>query len=194
MKAHFYKSYAPKRRDPDDDPFDVITVYVPKSLSYMLKSKSDEIAIPVSRLVLFAIDNELDVDTPFYYPCPDPTSPYVPFAYADEAGKILSFLSKFPSGTGRDTLMLCRRDIGIPSRTVFMLAYRELLDSGQVEEFHPKRTKFRYNRDYLYTRIVDTDPKKMKKNRYKRIEGESTKYDLGTRTTRDIEEERDNED
>lgn len=193
-KPHYYTRYTPRRKDPENDPFDQLMVYVPKSLAHILKAKSDELELPISRLICYALDNELDVETPFNYPCPLPSSPYAPFAYAEEANKILTYLGKFPSGTGRDTLMLCRRDIGVFSKAVFMLAYRELLETNAIEEFIPRRTKFRYAKDYFYVRATEMDPKSLKKNRYKKIEGESTKYDLGTRTAKHIQAQREEDD
>lgn len=156
----------------EDNPFNERTLYVPVSLDSMLKALSEKHELPISRLICIAIDNELDVDVPFNYPCFQPESPYVEFAYAEEAGKILKFLEKFPTGTGRDMLMLCRRDIGIDSRAEFMLGYRELLEKKMIEEFRPLRTKFRYGRNYMYTRIRNVEAASLRRARYKKPESE----------------------
>lgn len=184
MRKPYYGGYGSYRRDPDD-PFEPVTVYLPKSLAAILKSYSDKRGLPVSRLVCYAVDNELDTAHPFNYECDLPESPFVEYAYAAEASRMIEYLERFPSGTGRDVLMLARRDMSIPNRTELMLAYRELLETQMVEEYMPVRTKFKFNRDYKYTRLVGYKPQDVRKKKYKQIEGESTSGDNGSRAHRD---------
>lgn len=156
-----------------DDPFMCLRVYVPVKTGELLAKTSSESGVPISRLCAIAIDNELDVEEPFHYPTELPEE-YQEYAHADEAGKIMRYLQRFPLGTGRDTLMLCRRDIGIKTREGVMAGLRELLETGVVEEFYSPKERFR--RDYRRIRIVGVEKKQLLKKRYKAIEGESTKY------------------
>lgn len=169
MKNH-YRSFGWKQGQQQqiDPVFEVIKVYIPRETFRILKGVSEEREIPVSRLAAIAIDNELDQNPSFNYPCEYPTEKAQEFAYADQAGEVMKYLENFPGGTSIDTLMLCRRDMGIESRAVLMNAVQELLDAGLIEQFKPLRTKFRYSKDYRRLRIVNTDPKAIKKNRYKR--------------------------
>ena len=176
MKGPYYGKPRFRQKYEANDAFEEVKVYIPKETMLILREASEELATPMSRLVAIALDNELDAPTAFNYPCPMPESPYVEYAYAAEAGKILRFLEKFPVGTSVDTLMLCRRDIGIESRAEFMLALRELFEKNMIEEFKPTNTKFRYGPDYTRIRAVGVEPKELKKKRFKRIEGESTRY------------------
>lgn len=165
-KARTYQKYDP------NDAFERVVIYVPKGTAALLRQASADLETPMSRLAAIAIDNELDAHAPFNYPCPMPEAPYVEYAYATEGGKIMRFLEHFPQGTSLDTLMLCRRDMGIESRAEFMLGYRELLEKNMVEMFRPMKTKFAYGSDYFRVRPVGVDPKVIQKKRFKRIEGE----------------------
>ncbi len=138
-----------KHTDPSNNLFEVIKVYVPKALSTMLRGKAKSMGLPVSRLVSYAIDNELE-SSAFNYPCPLPTVQYIDFAYVEEASRMYQYMTKFPSGAGRDQYMLCRFDMGIPDKNTFMLAFRELLQKEMIEERAPTRTKFKYPKDYKY--------------------------------------------
>ncbi len=135
--SKYGRHYPKKEKKPEDDPFVPTKVYIPKSLHHMLKTLSDKIKMPVSKLIVMAIDNEFDTSSPFFYPTELPTSPFVADAYTDEAGKIYQFLEKIDYGIGLDHLLLARRDIGIFSKDEFLLAYRELLEQKMIEEFYP---------------------------------------------------------
>jgi len=185
MSNSYQRNYPKRRYDPKDEAFEKILAYVPKSLVAILKSRSEVLCLPVSRLICFALDNELDTDSPFNYPTFLPEAPYVEYAYADEASKMMAYLRKFPAGTGRDTLILCRRDYGVMKRDDAMHAYRELLEKGMIEEFRPRHTKFHHKDTYLYSRIVELDPRKLKEQRNKRVESESTKFQRNVHDTDD---------
>lgn len=154
-----------------DDPFTEMKLYVPKSLHFILKAKSDEIHLPISKLVSICIDNELEVANSFYYPTELPTMPFVPDAYVHEAGLIYDFLLKTPYGMARDALLLARRDIGINSKDVLMLAYRELLQTGLIEEFYPEDATFRYPLHYRYVRRKDAETASIRRKKYKKQVG-----------------------
>jgi hypothetical protein len=166
-RQHYYKVVNAPRNSKEDDPFEQVTIYMPKNLAYIIKSKSAELQLPASRLMCIALDNELDTPNPFYYPSEFPDKPFVQYAYAEEAGRIVDYLKKFPSGTGRDTLLLARRDMGIANRSTLLLALRELMETGIVEEFKPRVTKFQHGPDYRYLRLTEMK-KPQKKNKYKK--------------------------
>lgn len=163
--GRYGRSYPEKRKE--DDPFVEVKVYMPKSLHYILKARSNEVHMPISKLICIALDNELDVSTPFLYPTELPDSPYVPDAYVDEAGKIYEFLKNIPYGIARDHLLLCRRDMSIQTRDVLLLAYRELLKTELIEEFYPENASFRYPLNYRYTRRKDMDTSILRREKYR---------------------------
>lgn len=148
-----------------NDAFECIKVYVPKGTSAILKAKAAERGEPVSRLCAIAIDNELDQkDKAFRYPTELPKED-TENEYTVEGGKILQFLRKFPSGLALDTLLLCRRDIGLTHRDTVLAAYKELLQVGLIEEFKPPRAAYYHNPNYMRVRIVDERPGKKDKRR-----------------------------
>jgi hypothetical protein len=166
-------SYFKKNRT--DDAFKDTTVYLPKSTYEILQNLSIEKRINISRLVAIAVDNELDCAVPFNYDLTLPTTKFIEFTFIEESAKLLSFFQKLPAGIGLDSVMLARRDIGIPDRAKLLGAVRELLENGLIE-------KFRYNGrnlrplDHVQLRMVNPNKKLLKKTRYKRLEGESMKH------------------
>lgn len=142
-----------KKNDPNS-PYKKMEIHIPKAMAEIIRIKAEEVNLPMSRLICFAIDNELDSAVPFNYLVQWPMNEYIEDAYAEEAQKIYQFMMKFPSGLGRDMLMLCRRDIGIPNKNDLMLGLRELIEKDLVEETAPsKHTTFTYNKDYKYYRL-----------------------------------------
>lgn len=136
-----------------NDPFSLLKAFVPKSMEKILREKSKALGLPMSRLIAIALDNELDSPDPFNYPTQMPSSEFVEHAYTEEAQKLIRFLGKFKYGTGRDSIMLCRRDFGVVNRETVMLAYREAMEAGFIEEVRPK-AKFRdYHHTYKYTKV-----------------------------------------
>lgn len=157
-----YKAPAnrPKRAP---SPFTKLEINIPTKTFEMLREISLDRQIPMSILISIAIDNELDVPTPFNYPCPEPTTPFIEHAYAEEGGKIYRFLRPFKGGVDLESLMLCRRDIGINSREMLMLGLREVLKATLVEAFRPSRTVFQYPKGYVRYRLKPDDPRDLKK-------------------------------
>ncbi|MFM6930422.1 MAG: hypothetical protein ACKOX6_18305 [Bdellovibrio sp.] len=164
------KTYRNTRpRDPDLDQFAHFTIHVPKETAKVIKQISEERVLPISRVICYAIDNELDCPVPFNYETEFPDVISREFEYAEEAAKILKFLMIHfqKSGTGLDMLVLCRRDMGIPSKERFLLGFRELLEKKMLETFYPNNAKFRYAKTYKYYRpsrdyIEETMTKKRK--------------------------------
>jgi hypothetical protein len=180
IKAPYYGKSRAYQKYEANDAFAMAKVYLPKATLEILRDAGRRLGMPISRLCALAVDNELDAHVPFNYPCPMPETPYKDYEYADEAGKLLAFLKKFPSGTTVETVMLCRRDIGVESRQSVMHAYRELLAKNLIEEF--TGASRRYSHEHVRVRAVGLDPAKLNRAKYKRVEGESNR---GERAIRD---------
>lgn len=141
-----------------DDTFAMVKVYCPRALVTAVKELSEKQGRPLSRLFCVAVDNELDAPVPFNFPCLLPSNSYIEMAYAEEAQLIAKYLVKFVNGTSREQLVLCRRDIGVLNKTTFMLAYRELLEVGVIEEVPvPRKVKFKYPAGTKYVRLKIVD-------------------------------------
>ena len=151
-----------------DDLFQKETPFIPKNTCAILREKSIELGLPISRLIAIAIDNELDQPEPFNYPVDLPDT-YTEYLYAKECASILKCLQKAPTGLGRDMLVLARRDLGIADRAVLLVCLRELYDKGLAEEIRPLRPKFGYfHKAYRYVRACGVA---RQKHKYKRVEG-----------------------
>lgn len=137
------------------EPFSTLELHIPRSIYKILKDYSEQRRLPATRLVAYAIDNELDCNPSFNYPTIAPAMPYVPNAYAEEAGLILDFLKKhFKNGMGLDLLTLLRRDIGVPNKNTFLLGIRELQEAKLIEEVEPRWSRFDYGPNYKYLQAV----------------------------------------
>lgn len=132
--------------------FEEVKVFLPKSVMEKIRKKAEETNIKMSRLIALAIDNELDAIIPFTYHCPMPTAPYIECAFQMEAGRVLKYLKdNFDNGTGVESLVICRRDMGIESRETVMFAIRELLEVKMIEVFKPKGLT-----DKIYPKVRST--------------------------------------
>lgn len=145
-------------RNPDDT-FQSVKVYFPRSIYNLLKMHSEKMKVPLSRVVQYAVDNELDAPAPFVYPVEEAKNVFIPDAYAEEAQLLARFLVKFASGAGRDQLLLCRRDAGIANKETFMCALRELFEANVIEEVKvPGTVKFKkYHHEHRYVRLKHQD-------------------------------------
>jgi hypothetical protein len=161
-------------RNPEDESFQSITVYLPKSVYCILKAKSDQTNLPLSRLVAYAVDNELACGEPFRYDTALLDKPYVQDAYSEEANKIYKFLEKTEKsavGIGRDLLMLARRDIGIMNKDEFLLALRELYECDVIEEVKPSNKTFKkYDEMYRLIKTKKVNAYELKKRTRKQLE------------------------
>jgi len=159
-----------------NNPYRSWKVWCPKSLDTKLKEISKRTGIPVSHLVMIAVDNELDAPAPFAYPCELPSSVYIEGAYMDEAQRIATFLTKFKKGIDRKTMMYFRRDVGIDNRETLMLAIRELMEVGVLIEVPPPvGHRFRYSEGHKFLRLKHIDKSKeltMKKRLAKKLQEE----------------------
>lgn len=135
----------------EDDPFDHQTVHCPKSLTDKMKQISKERGVPISRLWAYAADNELDYQPSFNYNIELPNTTYQEFEFAHEASLILKYMNRyFKNGTGLDTLVLFRREMGIESRVQLLGGFRELLMKDMLVEFYPNKAKFNYPENHRY--------------------------------------------
>lgn len=159
----------------EENPIAKVEVYMPKSMANLLRELSELKNLPMSRLICYAVDNEMVTGEPFTYLFNVPEEDFTG-VYTVEGNKIRRYLENFPKGTGRDMLLLCRRDIGIPNKTVFHRAYKELLQNAMIEEIKPPPlTRFKYDANYRYVRIAGSDAavlRSAKKSRiYSRMKG-----------------------
>lgn len=163
------------RYENGDNPFQVVKIFMSRGTYGLLKEKSKS-GVPISKLIQIATDNELSAPAPFNFECPMPQNVFVELAYIQEAQLIAKYMVKFPSGTGRDQLMLCRRDIGIENKQTFMLAYRELLKANVIEEIPvPKKAKFNYPVGYRYVRLVAVDRSALLKRKRRMLDKENAR-------------------
>lgn len=152
--------------------------YVPRSIYRILVEKSTEKNLSIAKLISYAIDNELDTPVPFNYPCPMPENTFIELAYINEGQAIRDYVGKFLNGADLDTLMLSRRDMGIKSRTDFMLGFRDFWESGLAEKTIPNKNT---GTEYI---SLKNNQKKAYSNRRKlleekaRIERELAAFDV----------------
>lgn len=159
-----------KPREESDDAYVKIQVFVPKSIAAILEETSYARQQPLSKLVAIAVYNELETEVPFYFDSTIPNVQFVENQYAKEATMLLDFLTRIGRGIGLDQIIMCRRDIGFPSKDVTVLAYRELLKAKLIEEYYPKESRFKYHKSQLWTRLFGSSKEvELKNNR--RIKG-----------------------
>jgi hypothetical protein len=161
-----------------DNPFGFWKAFLPLETIEILKERSRVTGVPISRLIAFAVDNELDAPNPFCYLTELPDNVYIEGAYMDQAQKILRFLQKFPSGIGRDMLMLCRRDMSVGNKQNFLLGLRELYETNMiVDSKPPSTTKFKnYPPGYKYIQLVHVDRDALIKRKRKLAEQAAKDY------------------
>lgn len=159
-KRRGFHRFQKKDSSRDNGLYESLNIFLPKEQFDYLRDLSDERQLPISRLISFAVDNELDQTIPFKYDILEPTTEFVEDAYIEEAGKIMRFMQHFPGGIGRDSLMLFRRTIGVPNKTVFMLALRELFKAGMVIKTarKPAFNKFDYGPLYEFIKLSSDVP------------------------------------
>ncbi len=119
--------------DYDREKMPSVRVYLPPSIIELLNAAAKKSRVSVSRVVAYAIDNELSAPQPFDYPSSWPTGPHVTGSYLHEGQLINAYLKKFPMGLGMDQLLLQRRDIGIVDKQNIKLGVAEMMNSGLFE-------------------------------------------------------------
>ncbi len=128
---------AKKKREPDPkDPYDEVTVKLPKYVLGIIRDLEQEVKLPIGRLIGYALDNEMSKgeDLAFRdFDCEIPDTIYIPHAYAEQSARIMKLLERFKYGIGLDGLVLLRFGIGIHDKETFLLAVRELLTEKRIE-------------------------------------------------------------
>lgn len=144
-----------------------ISAYHKERLQAISKSRD----IPMSRLIGFLIDTELQKENPFDVDIALPIKNYSGYRHLAEIAKIVNYMrEKMTLETGLDVLILLRNEIGIPDKNLFLAAFAECLNGKQVEAFKP-RAKLKgapYPKNYVHYRLVGLDPKYKKYLRLKK--------------------------
>lgn len=142
-----------------------LKVYMPTCLYEILKAKADKMEMPVSRLICYAVDNEIaEGEEAFSYPCEMPQTVFVEDAYANEAGRVFRHIKQF-GAKSIDQLMLERRQIKVPDKGTLMLAIREIMTKTNILEYVEMTWgKFKFPRGYkVLTTKASVDERKQKK-------------------------------
>lgn len=124
--------------------------------------------ISLTRLICFALDNELIKDRPFEFDLELSKEDNIEYAYADQAGKILTFINSLHKGVALDILVLLRHSIGIESKAELLGGFKELVDADMIESFIPPVRKMyttSYNPNYKYWRKKDSPEVAKKQSR-----------------------------
>lgn len=154
----------------DNGHFTGIKIFLPKEQFLALREFAENDGLPISALISYAIDNELETAQPFLYDVSDPNTVFVENAYIGEANKIIEFLKDFPQGLGRDKLLLFRKTIGIPDKLQLMLGLREGIKAGMLIQTTRKQSfnRFNYSEGYHFIRLADDVPNHKALEREKR--------------------------
>lgn len=147
-----------------------VASYVGKVHMEKLKEYSESLHLSISRLIGMAIDDQLfEKKYPFNWEFDlDESEEYIEYAFADEAGRIFSFLKGLPNGLSKDQLMIVRHDMNIKDKKTFMLAFRELLEKKMIEPYiASKSVKYPTKWDTILYRVVGTSPSANRKQRNK---------------------------
>lgn len=115
-----------------------IKVVLPHSLYEELQKLGTEKGLSVAKAAVIAIDNELtESPEPLKYRMDLPEE-FTDTKYVAEGNRVLTYLAKFRHYVQREMLVAARRDMGIESLDLFLATYKELLESGMIEEFLPE--------------------------------------------------------
>lgn len=130
------------------------SVNISKKIFEKLKNISEEMSLPMSRLIAIAIDNEFESSQPFTYKIDTDLEEYDEDKYIVEAKKVFNYLKKnFKNGIGYDMLLLCRLDFDISDKKKVLLGCRVLLNKELAEE---KVSKSPWNpKGYKMIKIAD---------------------------------------
>lgn len=131
-------------------------VFTSKYHSDKLRDLSSKTKIPMTKLISIALDNEMERENAFEFDLTIPRDEEMELAYADQGGKLLTFIKNLYKGLDLTYLVMLRYDIGIPDRTIFLTVFGELLDNGIIEAYKPptRRDGGSYPDDYSHYRIA----------------------------------------
>lgn len=157
------------------------STYIPMYHMEKLNLLAMEQGIPISRLISFAVHNEFERENPFEFDVSiPPLADIIDYAYADEAGKILTFMKTLRNGAGLDILTLLRFQIGVPDKETFLLAFADCLQRGHIEAFDPPYKRgYVPVKDYKMYRVAGSTAKEVKKaaKKAKKKEDEKVLYE-----------------
>lgn len=137
------------------------TTWLPDWHKEKLKKIALERKIPMSRLIAFAIDHELQKEMPFQWDL-ETTTEYDSKAFAKESTMIKDFLRKSDIGMGLDMLLLFRYLIGVPDKEVFLAAFHNAVKLNGIYGFKPEKKEGMpaMAEDYLYYKVAGVVMKK----------------------------------
>lgn len=169
----------------DDKIMVKIQAFVSKKHYEFLQYYSRIHKIPISRLIAYSIDEQCIISDPFNMKLEIPKSEYTEYAFANEAGKIITFLKTQRVGMSLDMLYIMRHDIGISNREAFLNGFRECLEKEMLEAYQaPKSSKYAQNFDVVLYRVKGTDRstvEKLKKRESEREQYERLKKKYGNK-------------
>lgn len=184
-----------KRSGPKKDPAlranKPVQVYLPQAIYDILKAKAEKRGLPMSRLVGYAVDNELVSGEDFAFPCDEPKTAFVPDSYVEEGGRVYRYIRKF-GPMSIDQLVLARRDIGVPEKHAILLGIRELLMRGTlVDMVYPSWSDHKYPPEYKVIAVKRSEDEK-KQSEIQKLEQQLQKLKGGGIYGRSIGEETSN--
>lgn len=142
--------------------------FVSRHFHSKLQYFSELHALPMSRLIAYAIDQELSKEIPFErLSVKLPTEDVTEFAYADQAGKLISYLRHRHQGLTIDQIIHLRHDIGVTDIDALMFALKDSIERGFVVEYTPEKRfeRVRAPMTLVHYRLKIQTPKVKKKGR-----------------------------
>lgn len=173
-----YRGTAPrflKYRNRPDDPYMLLRVNLPKWMYMKLREVEKNLKIPIGRMISYAVFNELfEAENPFELTLPVGPA-WRPGVYEEEAKKLYTFMSRFPTGIGIDVCYLMCEEIGIDPKLI-QCALMELQHNHLVQMVKPKDSSYKFSDGYYVYKTLAVDIRTKEQNRYKTFEGRSTSY------------------
>lgn len=125
-------NYSPKKNQ--RDLYESFSTKLPVETLKLLKLKAIHDGVTIASLINIAVDNELDCDPAFTYECPltDTPSEYM---NVKECKLVINLLSRTYKGMLLSTLVIARRDIGIPNKDKILEVISELHSTKVISVF-----------------------------------------------------------
>ena len=186
------KNFVKNNDKNEDESFSKFPVRIPNSTYAMLKALKTARGESISRMVALLIDKELDKDINecFTYPCELPSNDFIEYAYTEEAAKVARFLASFKIGTSIETIVLCRREIGVPDRDDLLAGLRELLERNMVNTVQPSpalRSRLGYKDDKVFYKVVGAGKRPSEKDIIRRKEKARKDIEKAEREIKEME-------
>jgi hypothetical protein len=145
--------------------------------------------LPLTMLIGLLIDQELQEIEPFDFnlDLPDDITEH---AYADEAGKIVDYISRMPNGSSFETCYLIREELGITYKLDFLGGFKECLNHNSLYEYTPKDLfNYKHPKGTIHYKANEkvngkfptptSRAKKMNTKEYKEYERLKKKFEVG---------------